>query len=288
VIQSQKEQLPEVKDSKVALWLKPLSESNKDVFNTILLLALLLSIASLSLHSFVFLVVIFMVMLIWETIFSRSRNESIDWRFLYSTVLLTLLVPVDLPLWQIVISTSLGVVLGEQIYGGRAQSFLSAVVVSLAFAFYIFSPTGHAVIDNVEIGWLVILALLLIIFRLLDWLTLLGLLFGTLLTLALIYPSFDATLTAITNLSGVPASFGLCALFILGDSTLSAKTHLGKLLVGMLAGLLIVYLNHDFADLEKLVFALLLTMVSMPLLDWLAQVLSYAPKSETDHGVINE
>jgi len=258
-----------------------MSAAHADWFRAGLLLILLLALVRTP-RTTIFFLTIFVVMLVWDWIFSRSRGEAMNWRFVYAATLLTLLVPIDLPVWQLVFCTSLGVVFGEQIYGGRAHSFLSAVVVSLAFVFYAFPQDGVALIDGFSPLWLLLPAMVLVGYKVLDWLTLLGTLLGMLLTLVLTHLSMDAALTTLGTVVQSPPSFALCFLFILGDGVLSARTNLGKLLSGLLAGVLIVQLNPQFQVLEQLVFALLLTGVSVPLIDWLALQLAHLPSTQNN------
>jgi len=227
-------------------------------------------------------------MALWQVVFAKSRAEPIDWRFFYSASLLTLLLPIDLPLWQLVLCTSLGVVFGEQIYGGRAHSFLSSVVVSLAFILYAFPHDSSALIDDMPIVWLLLPAAILILLRMLDWMTLIGMVLGIFMALLLTQASFNTLLTELAITSTTPASFGLCVVFILCDTRLAARTLTGKWISGALFGLLIVYLNPTFAKFDQLVFTLLLTSIAVPLIDALAQGFGRSSQQATDKGPVNE
>lgn len=263
------------------------STADVDTFKGMLLLLLIPSAGKLPIPIFSF-AVIFAVMTLWEMVFTKSRAESIDWRFFYSASLLTLLVPVDLPLWQLVICSSLGVVFGEQIYGGRTHSFLSPVVVSLAFIFYAFPHDNNALIDGIPIIWLLLPATILILFRMIDWMTLSGMILGITMTWSLTHVSSDTAPIEFALNVTTPASFGLCVLFILCDSRLAARTLAGKWLSGALFGLLVVHLNPTFANFNQLVFALLLTSIAIPLTDALASEFGRLSHQATDKGPVNE
>jgi len=261
--------------------------ADPDTFNGILLLLLMLSATALAIPILSF-VVILAVMALWQVVFNKPLTKLMNWRFFYSACLLTLLVPINLPLWQLVLCTSLGVVFGEQIFGGRGHSFLSAVVVSLAFIFYAFPHDSSALIDSVSIFWLLLPAAALVLFRTLDWMTLSGMILGTIVMRSLTHVSPDAIPTEFALTPAIPASFGLCVLFILCDTRLVARTLSGKWLSGALFSLLIVYLNPTFADFDQLVFALLLTSIAIPLLDALADEFNHMSQLTTDKGSMHE
>jgi len=269
-----------------AFW-KSLSAIDTDLIKCALLLILIVA-TGISVQNVLLFTVILAVLLAWEMVFSRSRNEPLSWRFLYTVCLLTLLVPSDLPLSQVSLCVAVGVLFGEQVFGGRAHSFLSAVVVTLAFVFYAFSPTTIVLVDELQSAWLLLPLIVLLAYQQIDWLTLFGTLLGIALTLAIINPTINSSVVTIGLVHSAPTSLGLCLLFILSDKNLAARTRLGKILGGALLGLLSVYLNPSFADLRQLVFSLLLTAIAIPLIDHLARALSHHTQETSNKGAVHE
>ena len=89
---------------------------------------------------------------IWVTIFASMRNKKIDAGFLVTAVLITLLMPPTIPLWQVVIATSFGVVIGRELFGGIGMNFLSPALVAWVFLALAYpgSMSGDAVWTTVD------------------------------------------------------------------------------------------------------------------------------------------
>lgn len=99
---------------------------------------------------------IFLVVLItegiWVAIFAAVRQRPIDAGFLVTATLITLLMPPTVPLWQVVLATSFGVVIGREIYGGIGMNFLNPALVAWVFMAmaYSGSMSGDAVWTAVD------------------------------------------------------------------------------------------------------------------------------------------
>lgn len=99
---------------------------------------------------------IFLVVLItegiWVAVFAAARKRPIDAGFLVTAVLITLLLPPTVPLWQVVIGTSFGVVIGREICGGIGMNFLNPALVAWVFLAmaYPSSMSGDAVWTAVD------------------------------------------------------------------------------------------------------------------------------------------
>ncbi|MFO7831943.1 MAG: NADH:ubiquinone reductase (Na(+)-transporting) subunit B [Desulfuromonadaceae bacterium] len=99
---------------------------------------------------------IFLVVLItegiWVAVFAAARKRPIDAGFLVTAVLITLLLPPTVPLWQVVIATSFGVVIGREICGGIGMNFLNPALVAWVFLAmaYPSSMSGDAVWTAVD------------------------------------------------------------------------------------------------------------------------------------------
>ena len=83
----------------------------------------------------------------WEALFAIVRGHEITEGFLVTSILLPLTLPPTIPLWQIVVGVSFGVVIGKEIFGGVGYNFLNPALVSRAFLFFAYPAqiSGDAV-----------------------------------------------------------------------------------------------------------------------------------------------
>ncbi len=209
------------------------------------------------------------VTLLWELAFAQIRKRDLTWHGLTTALIVTAMLPADTVLWQLGVALTLGVVLGELVFGGRGFGFLSAAAASLAFLS--FSFPGATLADPG--GWIAAAALpgavLLLLTGLISWRVLLaaGLAFALAGALAGL---------ALSPVEVVPALlFGL--VFLTCDPVAAASTNAGRWLYGAVAGGLIVVFGGTGAtpDPAALVFATLLGSIFAPLLDHLV-VLEHA------------
>ncbi|MDY0212340.1 MAG: NADH:ubiquinone reductase (Na(+)-transporting) subunit B [Desulfuromonadaceae bacterium] len=105
--------------------------------------------------AWMFLPVLLVVLItqgIWVAVFASMRQRPIDAGFLVTAILITLLMPPTVPLWQVVLATSFGVVLGREIYGGIGMNFLNPALVAWVFLYmaYPSSMSGDAVWTAVD------------------------------------------------------------------------------------------------------------------------------------------
>lgn len=89
---------------------------------------------------------------IWVAVFAAMRKRHIDAGFLVTAVLIALLMPPTIPLWQVVLATSFGVVIGREIFGGIGMNFLNPALVAWVFVAmaYPASMSGDAVWTAVD------------------------------------------------------------------------------------------------------------------------------------------
>ncbi|MCA1797055.1 MAG: RnfABCDGE type electron transport complex subunit D, partial [Geobacteraceae bacterium] len=89
---------------------------------------------------------------IWVAVFASMRKRQIDAGFLVTATLIALLMPPTVPLWQVVIATSFGVVIGREIFGGIGMNFLNPALVAWVFLAmaYPASMSGDAVWTAVD------------------------------------------------------------------------------------------------------------------------------------------
>jgi Na+-transporting NADH:ubiquinone oxidoreductase subunit B len=73
---------------------------------------------------------------IWELIFSIVRKHEINEGFLVTGLLFPLTLPPTIPLWQVVLGISFGVVIGKEVFGGTGKNFLNPALTARAFLYF--------------------------------------------------------------------------------------------------------------------------------------------------------
>lgn len=80
--------------------------------------------------------VIFAVGGFWEVLFALIRGHEINEGFFITSILLALIVPPTLPLWQAALAVTFGVVVAKEIFGGTGRNFLNPALAGRAFLFF--------------------------------------------------------------------------------------------------------------------------------------------------------
>lgn len=81
-------------------------------------------------------IVTFAVGIAWEILFAVVRGHEVNEGFFVTSILFALIVPPNIPLWQVAIGISFGVVIGKEIFGGTGKNFLNPALVGRAFLFF--------------------------------------------------------------------------------------------------------------------------------------------------------
>lgn len=71
-----------------------------------------------------------------EFIFAQVRGHEVNEGFLVSGMLIPLVMPVDVPLWMVGISTAFAVVIGKEVFGGTGMNILNPALTARAFLFF--------------------------------------------------------------------------------------------------------------------------------------------------------
>ena len=82
------------------------------------------------------LVVTFAVGGAWETVFAVVRRHDVNEGFLVTGMLFPLVLPPTIPLWQVAIGISFGVVLGKEVFGGTGMNILNPALTARVFLFF--------------------------------------------------------------------------------------------------------------------------------------------------------
>lgn len=72
----------------------------------------------------------------WEVLFAISRKHEINEGFLVTGILFALTLPPTIPLWQVAVGISFGVVVGKEIFGGTGMNVLNPALTGRAFLFF--------------------------------------------------------------------------------------------------------------------------------------------------------
>jgi Na+-transporting NADH:ubiquinone oxidoreductase subunit B len=84
---------------------------------------------------------------VWEVLFATVRGHEVNEGFLVSSMLYALILPPDMPLWQVGLGISFGIVIGKEVFGGTGKNFLNPALTGRAFLFFAYpaSISGDAV-----------------------------------------------------------------------------------------------------------------------------------------------
>jgi len=96
--------------------------------------------------------VVFLVGGFWEVLFASIRGHEVNEGFFVTSVLLALILPPDVPLWQAALGISFGVVIGKEVFGGTGKNFLNPALTGRAFLFFAYPAemSGDAVWTAVD------------------------------------------------------------------------------------------------------------------------------------------
>ena len=72
----------------------------------------------------------------WEILFALVRKHEVDEGFFVTGLLIPLIVPATIPLWQVAVATSFGVVIGKMIFGGTGMNIFNPALTARAFLFF--------------------------------------------------------------------------------------------------------------------------------------------------------
>jgi Na+-transporting NADH:ubiquinone oxidoreductase subunit B len=82
------------------------------------------------------LLVTFIVGGFWEVLFAVVRGKEINEGFLVTGSLFPLICPPTIPLWQVALGITFGVVIGKEIFGGTGRNFLNPALTGRAFLYF--------------------------------------------------------------------------------------------------------------------------------------------------------
>ena len=76
----------------------------------------------------------------WELLFAVVRKHPVSEGFLVTCALIPLTMPAGIPLWQIAVATTFGIVIGKEIFGGVGMNIFNPALMARVFIFFTY-PT---------------------------------------------------------------------------------------------------------------------------------------------------
>ena len=88
----------------------------------------------------------------WEVLFAMKRGHEVNEGFFVTSVLFALILPPTIPLWQVALGISFGVVIGKEVFGGTGKNFLNPALTGRAFLFFAYPAqmSGDAIWTAVD------------------------------------------------------------------------------------------------------------------------------------------
>lgn len=109
------------------------------------------SILACFVHGALYFLPVFLVTQIaggfWEVLFAIVRKHEVNEGFLVTGMLFPLTLPPTIPLWQVALGISFGVVIGKEVFGGTGKNFLNPALTARAFLYFAYPAdiTGDTV-----------------------------------------------------------------------------------------------------------------------------------------------
>ena len=114
------------------------------------------SLISNFLHGSLYFLPIYIVTMLvgsfWEMIFNLIRGHEFSEAFLVTGLLFTLTLPPTIPLWQVALGVSFGLIFAKEVFGGVGRNFMNPALLSRAFIYFAYPAqiTGDAVWTAVD------------------------------------------------------------------------------------------------------------------------------------------
>ena len=220
--------------------------------------------------------IVLLVTLGLQVLFAAVRKQPLDLSGIVAAGIIAMAAPEATPAYQLLLGVVFGVVIGEQVFGGRGRSFLHPAVVTLAFLTFSFVEQDFRTGPDFA-SWTLLRALtLLLVCGQASWRILVAAA-GVLMLAAFLQgsPQWWAPL--------FEGSIVLVLLYLAADPVASAATNPGRWLYGALVGGLTALFSTVGPAFGAAVFAVLLGSIFAPLLDRIVIVVLVAWR-ERRHG----
>ena len=93
------------------------------------------------------IIVSYVTGLVIEFTFAQIRGHEVNEGFLATGLLIPLVLPVTIPLWQVAVATAFAVIIGKEAFGGTGMNFVNPALLARAFLFFAYpsSMSGNGV-----------------------------------------------------------------------------------------------------------------------------------------------
>ncbi|MDF1689524.1 MAG: NADH:ubiquinone reductase (Na(+)-transporting) subunit B [Cycloclasticus sp.] len=114
------------------------------------------SIFSCMVHGAMYYLPIYIVTVLvggmWEVLFAIVRGHEVNEGFFVTSMLFSLILPATIPLWQVALGISFGVVIGKEVFGGTGKNFLNPALTGRCFLFFAYPAqmSGDAIWTAVD------------------------------------------------------------------------------------------------------------------------------------------
>lgn len=85
---------------------------------------------------FLMIVVSYVVGLFIEFAFAHIRNEEVNEGYLVTGLLIPMICPPSVPLWQLGLAVIFGTIIGKEVFGGTGMNFMNPALVARSFLFF--------------------------------------------------------------------------------------------------------------------------------------------------------
>jgi Na+-transporting NADH:ubiquinone oxidoreductase subunit B len=202
-----------------------------------------------------------MIIMFWQVLFALVRTRTLAFDGLATAISFALLAPAELTIWQLALSLSFGVILGQEIFGGRGRNFLNPAVVSLSFLTFSFPDLALYELQTMDAIAVLPGAILLLVSGIISW--------------RIIIAAAIAFLAA-AYLGGIgdplpslmTGSLAFALIFFVCDPIAAASSNGGRWVYGALFGGVAVLLGATTDNpAQPIIFAALLASLLSPLVD---------------------
>jgi Na+-transporting NADH:ubiquinone oxidoreductase subunit B len=194
-----------------------------------------------------------------QLVFSVLRHRAMTADGIVTGLTFALMLPLSAVPWQVALGLVFGVVIGEQIFGGRGRNFLNPAIVAMAFLIFSFPAPGYEqggpqlALATLPGGFLLLAA------GLISWRVVAAAAIGF---VAAAY--FLGVADPFSQL--IVGSFAFGVVFLACDPVSAASTNPGRWVYGLIVGGLAM-LGRTSGAGDGTVFAILLASVFAPLID---------------------
>jgi Na+-transporting NADH:ubiquinone oxidoreductase subunit B len=259
-------------------------------------------------HGLLYFLPIYLVTLVagglWEVLFAAVRNHEVNEGFLVTSMLFSMTLPPTIPLWQVAVGISFGVVIGKEVFGGTGKNFLNPALTARAFLFFAYpgDMSGDAVWTALDgytgatplamaaagglpelhtqgITWAqtstlacLLGAAMLVVTRIASWRIMVGVFLGMVGTV-LLFNTFGSDSNPMNALPWywhfVLGGYAFGMVFMATDPVTAAMTDAGRWVYGLLIGVMVTLIRvANPAFPEGMMLAILFANVFAPLIDY--------------------